>query len=147
VGTSNAWKLDQVLPNSEIIQLLNDAGMPLVAMDARNPSETAKRWKHQNSKGEIGFISSVSQAFCNTCSRIRLSTQGKIYTCLFATEGHDLRRIIRDHGAVDADQKLEQLIRLIWEDRSDRYSATRLEQSTSKGNADKKKIEMSYIGG
>jgi cyclic pyranopterin phosphate synthase len=147
VGTSNAWKLDQVMPSSEIIQLLNDAGMPLVAMDARSHSETAKRWKHQDSKGEIGFISSVSQAFCHTCSRIRLSTQGKIYTCLFATEGHDLRKIIRDHGAVDADQKLEQLIRLIWEDRTDQYSATRLDQSTSKGNADRKKIEMSYIGG
>ena len=147
VGTSNAWKLDQVVPSSEIIQLLNDTGMPLVAMDARSPNETAKRWKHQDSKGEIGFISSVSQAFCNTCSRIRLSTQGKIYTCLFATEGHDLRRIIRDHGAVDADQKLEQLIRLIWEDRTDRYSATRLEQTTNIGNIDSKKIEMSYIGG
>ncbi|WP_395008042.1 GTP 3',8-cyclase MoaA [Undibacterium sp.] len=147
VGTSNAWKLDQVVPSSEIIRLLSDAGMQLIAMDARSPSETAKRWKHQDSKGEIGFISSVSQAFCHTCSRVRLSAQGKIYTCLFATKGHDLRKIIRDHGAVDADQKLEQLIRLIWEDRTDRYSATRLEQSTSKGNADRKKIEMSYIGG
>lgn len=147
VGTSNAWKLDQVVPSSEIIQLLNDAGMPLIAMNARSPSETAKRWKHLDNKGEIGFISSVSQAFCHSCSRIRLSTQGKIYTCLFATEGHDLRRIIRDHGAVDADQKLERRIRLIWEDRTDRYSATRLEQSKNNGNIDSKKIEMSYIGG
>lgn len=147
VGTSNAWKLDQVVPSSEIIQLLNDAGMPLIAMAARSPSETAKRWKHQDSKGEIGFISSVSKAFCHNCSRIRLSTQGKAYTCLFAIGGHDLRSVIRDPQYENDDQKLSQTIRQIWESRIDRYSAIRHENQTRIQHRDRKKIEMSYIGG
>lgn len=147
VGTSNNWKPDQVYPSTQIIQDLNDAGMPLTALNAQYKSETSTRWKHQNSLGEIGFISSVSNAFCHSCSRIRLSTQGKIYTCLFASEGHDLRNLIRNSKHTNDDQKLEQLIQQVWERRTDRYSAIRHEQLIDNRDPTRKRIEMSYIGG
>lgn len=147
VGTSNEWKQDQVYPSAQIIQDLNGAGMPLIALNAQYKSETATRWKHQDSQGEIGFISSVSNAFCQSCSRIRLSTQGKLYTCLFASEGHDLRSLVRSDTDENNNQKLEQFIRQVWEGRTDRYSAIRHEQLINSREPNKKKIEMSYIGG
>jgi len=147
VGNSNEWVQNQVLPSAEIMQILADAGMPLMALKAQNPNDTATRWRHLNAQGEIGFISSVSQAFCHSCSRIRLSTQGKAYTCLFASGGHDLRSLIRDPQYENDDQKLSQTIRQIWESRIDRYSAIRHENQTPIQHPDRKKIEMSYIGG
>lgn len=146
VGASNGWKMDQVIPSSEVIARIH-AEMPLQQIPANYPGETANRWRYldQNDAasgaegGEIGVISSVSQAFCHECSRIRLSTEGKLYTCLFASQGHDLRQLMR---AGQDDLSLSNLIGQIWQNRTDRYSALR-----SSHTAPLKKVEMSYIGG
>jgi len=144
VGASNGWKLDEVLPSADIIEKLRQAGMPLSPLDPRSPSETATRWRHSGGQGEIGFISSVSQAFCHSCSRARLSTQGKLYTCLFASEGYDLRALLRQSPEEHIDQKLSQTITQVWQARGDHYSELRLQQTDL---SQRKKIEMSYIGG
>jgi cyclic pyranopterin phosphate synthase len=103
------------------------------------PGEVAQRWRHVDGSGEIGVISSVTQAFCSSCTRVRLSTEGKIYTCLFATEGHDLRALLRA-GRSDAD--ITSAIGAIWQARGDRYSEIRTADTAAR-----RKIEMSYIGG
>ena len=145
VGASNHWQHNEVITSEEIVQRLNDAGMPLQQLPANYDSETAQRWQHLDGKGELGFISSVSKAFCQDCSRARLSTEGKLYTCLFATNGHDLRALLRSDEQY-ADLSIANVIASIWRSRTDRYSELRSTQ-TSNHIVTGKKIEMSYIGG
>lgn len=149
VGATNGWCMDDVLPSADVVQLLN-AEMPLVQLDPTSPGETAKRWgyvgangQHDPSLGEIGVISSVTQAFCGDCNRARLSTEGRIYLCLFADKGWDLRDLLRS-GADDA--TITNAISHIWGQRSDRYSELRASLPTEAGQG-RKRVEMSYIGG
>ncbi|MFZ6772469.1 GTP 3',8-cyclase MoaA [Undibacterium sp. SXout7W] len=145
VGASNGWQLDEVIPSAEVIRRIREAGMPLLPIDANYAGETAERWQHLDGKGEIGVISSVTQAFCRDCSRVRLSTEGQLYTCLFASTGHDLRHLLRNSEAI-SDFQIANVIASIWNVRSDRYSELR-SQHTEGLHAERKKIEMSYIGG
>lgn len=138
VGSSNGWKMDEVLPSTEVIARIN-AEMPLEPVDPNYPGEVAQRWRHVDGSGEIGVISSVTQAFCSSCTRARLSTEGKIYTCLFATEGHDLRALLRDGRS---DEDIASAIGALWQARGDRYSEIRTAETAAA-----RKIEMSYIGG
>jgi GTP 3',8-cyclase len=149
VGATNGWRMDEVLPSREVMQRIH-AQLPLVQLEPSAAGETAERWgyagadgKHDPSLGEIGLISSVTQAFCGDCNRARLSTDGKLYLCLFASQGHDLRSLIRG-GASDED--IQSAIAQIWHRRDDRYSQLRSEMphDTSTGA---RKVEMSYIGG
>jgi cyclic pyranopterin phosphate synthase len=138
VGATNGWRLDDVVTAREIVDTIS-AEMPLEPADPNYTGEVAERWRYKDGSGEIGVIASVTQAFCRDCTRARISTEGKLYTCLFATEGHDLRTLLRD-GA--SDDELEQKIRSVWTRRTDRYSEIRTAQTVPL-----KKIEMSYIGG
>ncbi len=138
VGTSNGWQLKDVVPAAEIIARIN-AEMPLEPLDPNYKGEVANRWRYRDGQGEIGIIASVTQPFCGDCSRIRLSAEGKLYTCLFASQGHDFRKLLRG-GASDA--QIAQRIGAIWQHRSDRYSEIRSTQT-----CDLPKVEMSYIGG
>jgi cyclic pyranopterin phosphate synthase len=138
VGATNGWRLDDVVTAREIVDTIS-AEMPLEPADPNYTGEVAERWRYKDGSGEIGVIASVTQAFCRDCTRARISTEGKLYTCLFATEGHDLRTLLRD-GA--SDDELEQKIRSVWTRRTDRYSESRTAQTVPL-----KKIEMSYIGG
>ncbi len=138
VGSSNDWKLDEVVPSAEVLRRIGEA-FPLEPIDPNYPGEVAERWRYRDGAGEIGVISSVTQAFCDSCTRIRLSTEGKLYTCLFANEGHDLRALLRA-GADDA--ALDAAITAWWQARTDRYSQIRMAATPTL-----KKIEMSYIGG
>ena len=140
VGSSNGWRMDEVLPSAEVIARIHDE-FPLAAIDPNYPGEVAERWRYVDGGGEIGVISSVTQAFCATCTRIRLSTEGLLYTCLFAQSGHDLRALLRRGGG---DEALRREIAAIWRGRDDRYSEIRT-AATALPAA--KKIEMSYIGG
>ncbi len=139
VGSSNGWRMDEVLPSADVVRLIS-ADMPLVVADANYTGETAERWHYADGGGEIGVISSVTQAFCQDCSRARLSTEGQVYTCLFGSEGHDLRSIVRGGGS-DAD--LAGFIARLWGQRGDRYSELRGAGQA----APARKVEMSYIGG
>ncbi|MFZ6688566.1 GTP 3',8-cyclase MoaA [Undibacterium sp. SXout11W] len=145
VGASNHWQVNEVITSEQIILRLQEAGMPLRLLPANYEGETAQRWQHHDNQGEIGFISSVSNAFCKDCSRARLSTEGKLYTCLFATEGHDLRDIIRSKEN-HSDLLISNVIASIWQSRNDRYSELR-NLTEAKNQTTEKKIEMSYIGG
>ena len=138
VGATNGWRMDDVVTAREIVDTIS-AEMPLEPADPNYSGEVAERWRYRDGSGEIGVIASVTQAFCNECTRARISTDGKLYTCLFATAGHDLRSLLRA-GASDA--QIEAQVREIWARRSDRYSEIR----TSK-TIEIKKVEMSYIGG
>jgi cyclic pyranopterin phosphate synthase len=138
VGTTNGWRMEEVMPSAEVIDLI-DREMPLEAVDANYPGEVAERWRFRDGSGEIGVISSVTQAFCHSCTRARLSTDGKLYTCLFATGGYDLRALLRGGGD---DETLVRALRATWSRRNDRYSELRSEATRSA-----EKIEMSYIGG
>jgi cyclic pyranopterin phosphate synthase len=138
VGSSNGWSMDNVVPSAEIVRMIN-AEMPLIEVESNYGAEVAKRWAYADGSGEIGVISSVTQAFCSTCTRARLSTNGKLYTCLFAQSGHDLRALMR---ADNSDQQIAGAIGLIWNQREDQYSEIRTEETTQM-----KKVEMSYIGG
>jgi cyclic pyranopterin phosphate synthase len=138
VGSSNGWRMDEVVPSAEVVQRIS-ARWPLEPIDANYPGEVAERWRYADGAGEIGVISSVTQAFCSTCTRARLSTDGRLYTCLFAQRGHDLKSLLRG-GADDA--RIAQALRAVWERRSDRYSEIRTEET-----ARARKVEMSYIGG
>jgi cyclic pyranopterin phosphate synthase len=142
VGASNGWNLDEVIPSSEVIRRIG-AEMPLEPIGANYAGETAARWRYADGSGEIGVISSVTQAFCKDCSRARLSTEGKLYTCLFATRGSDLRALLRE-GRSDAE--LSTVIAQLWRARSDRYSETRTINTTGLERG-ARKVEMSYIGG
>ena len=148
VGTTNGWRMDDVLPSAEVIRLLQTE-FPLVPLEASAPGETAQRWgyadaqgRHDPGLGEVGVISSVTQAFCRDCNRARLSTEGKLYLCLFAGQGHDVRGLLRQ-GASDDD--LAAAIGHVWQQRDDRYSELRGQQSP--GQAAARRVEMSYIGG
>lgn len=138
VGSSNGWKMDEVLPSRDVVARI-DRLFPLEPVDPNYEGEVAERWRYKDGAGEIGVISSVTQAFCHTCTRIRLSTEGKLYTCLFAQHGHDLRDLLRA-GADDA--RLDAAIAHVWRQRDDHYSEIR-----SAATAKARKIEMSYIGG
>ena len=142
VGASNGWKMDEVIPSTEVLRRIG-AELPLLPLDANYSGETAARWRYADGSGEIGVISSVSQAFCGSCTRARLSTEGKLYTCLFATSGHDLRALLRD-GRSDAE--ISTVLAHLWRARGDRYSALRTSQTDGLERAGKK-VEMSYIGG
>ena len=142
VGTSNGWRLDEVVPSAEIVEVIG-AELPLEPMGATAPGETAARWRYVDGGGEIGVISSVTNAFCGTCNRARISTEGKLFTCLFASEGHDLRALLR--GGVD-DDGLAEAMASIWGARDDRYSEVRA-TLTPELRAARPKPEMSYLGG
>ena len=139
VGSTNGWRMDDVVSAREILQCISER-YPIRRMDANRVGEVAERWCYQDGGGEIGAIASVTQAFCNDCTRIRLSTDGKLYTCLFATDGVDLRQPLRD-GIED--EKLRNIVANLWSQRQDRYSQLRHLAT----DLDRQKIEMSYIGG
>ena len=143
VGSTNGWRMDHVLPSSELIDQLS-AMYALEPLDPQAPGETAQRWRYQDGGGEIGVISSVTQAFCRDCNRARLSTEGRLYLCLFASQGHDLRHLLRESGASDAE--LTGAIADIWSGRSDRYSELRGRGIAQPGDGERK-VEMHYIGG
>jgi cyclic pyranopterin phosphate synthase len=138
VGHSNGWRLDEVVTADEILATVS-AEFPLERMPPTKPGEVAERYRYLDGAGEVGVIASVSRPFCGTCDRARLSADGQLYTCLFATRGHDLRSVLRG-GASDA--AISATLRGIWEGRDDRYSELR-----SLETVDLPKVEMSYIGG
>jgi cyclic pyranopterin phosphate synthase len=138
VGATNGWKMDEVVTAREIVAAI-DAELPLAPADPNYRGEVAERWRYRDGSGEIGVIASVSQAFCSECTRLRLSTEGSLYTCLFATEGHDLKALLRS-GA--ADDEIARHVQTLWRARDDRYSELRTAET-----AQWKKVEMSYIGG
>ena len=140
VGATNGWTMSEVLPSSEVLARLS-AHWPLTALASGQPGETAARWSYADGKGEIGLISSVSQAFCGDCNRARLSTQGQLFLCLFASRGHDLRQLLR---AGASDEEMSQALAGIWHQRQDRYSQLRAAQV---GPATEPRVEMHYIGG
>jgi cyclic pyranopterin phosphate synthase len=138
VGSTNGWRMDDVVPSAEIVRRIS-ARWPLEAVGANYAGEVAERWRYVDGAGEIGVISSVTHAFCASCSRMRLSTEGSLYTCLFAQAGHDLKSLLRG-GASDDDIRNE--IAAVWQRRADRYSEIRTAET-----AKQRKVEMSYIGG
>jgi cyclic pyranopterin phosphate synthase len=138
VGHTNGWRMDDVVPAAEIIKMIN-AEMPLEPLDPNYRGEVAERWRYKDGSGEVGVVASVTQAFCRDCNRARISAEGKLYTCLFAVKGHDLRDLMRS-GATD--DEISQTIARIWGKRSDRYSELRSENTISLP-----KVEMSHIGG
>ncbi len=139
VGCSNGWRMDDVVPSAQVVERIS-AVFPLEALEANSPSETAQRWRYADGSGEVGVISSVTRAFCHSCSRLRLSTEGKLYTCLFAGSGTDVRRVLR--GDAD-DTALRDVITDVWSGRRDRYS----EMRAAGEPIPVQRIEMSYIGG
>ncbi len=141
VGATNGWRMDDVVPSAEVVRAIS-TWSPLEAIDAQYEGEVAERWRYKDGGGEIGVISSVTQAFCKTCTRARLSTDGKIFTCLFATDGTDFRQMMRN-GASDDD--IAALLVGLWQSRTDRYSEIRTAATTLERQA--RKVEMSYIGG
>ena len=138
VGSTNGWTEGQVVPTSEIIDFLSSE-FDLTPLARKSASDVASRWAHSDGSGEIGFISSVSQPFCGDCVRARLSSDGKFYTCLFTTIGHDMSTLIRSGRETE---DLTQSIEEVWSDRKDRYSEKR-----SSGVISLPRVEMSYIGG
>ncbi len=138
VGATNGWRLDDVVPAAEIVSMI-DAELPLEPAEENYRGEVARRWRYRDGTGEIGVIASVTQPFCGNCTRSRISAEGRLYTCLFATTGHDLRALVRG-GADDAG--LHETIGRIWLRRTDRYSEER-----SSRTAELPRVEMSYIGG
>jgi len=138
VGHTNGWRMDDVVPAAEVVSTI-DTRFPLEPVEPAYRGEVARRWRYVDGAGEIGVIASVTQPFCGDCTRARLSAEGKLYTCLFAVRGHDLRAVVRD-GA--SDDELESAIGAVWSRRTDRYSELRTDATAALP-----KIEMSYIGG
>lgn len=138
VGSTNGWRMDDVVSAKEIIQTIN-ADMPLEPADPNYRGEVAERWRYKDGGGEVGVIASVTQAFCRDCNRARLSAEGKLYTCLFAIKGHDFKSMLRS-GATDEELAAE--IEKVWSKRADRYSEIRSENTIPLP-----KVEMSHIGG
>lgn len=138
VGTTNGWNMQEVVSGQEIVKRIQQK-FPLQAVEPNYTGEVAKRWLYQDGSGEIGVITSVTDAFCGDCNRIRLSAEGSIYTCLFASTGVDLRRLLRE-GA--SDEFINEVITNTWKERSDRYSEER-----GRSNTTVHRVEMSYIGG
>jgi cyclic pyranopterin phosphate synthase len=154
VGATNGWRMDEVMPSAEVLAVLRSE-MALAPLQASQPGETAERWGYLNEQGlpdaalgEIGLISSVSQAFCSDCNRARLTTEGQLYLCLFASQGYNLKPLIRSEQNSEA---LTQAIANIWQQRSDRYSQLRVVEPSAKDKqpetSSKRRVEMSYIGG
>ena len=144
VGATNGWRMDEVVPSSEVIATL-DAEFGLTRLPVATTGETAERWRYADTSvaGEIGTISSVTQAFCGDCNRARLSTEGKLFLCLFASRGHDLRGLLRG-GASDAE--ISAAIGLVWQNRDDRYSQLRSSGLAAPASGERR-VEMHYIGG
>jgi cyclic pyranopterin phosphate synthase len=138
VGSTNGWRMDDVIPSADIVRRI-DAVFALEPAQAHYAGEVAERWRYRDGAGEIGVISSVTEAFCGTCTRARLSTDGALYTCLFARQGYDLKSMLRG-GASDA--AISEAVAAIWQRRDDRYSEIR-----TAATAKARKVEMSYIGG
>ena len=138
VGATNGWKMECVVPSRELVETVNRE-MPIEPLDPNYEGEVAERWRYKDGSGEIGFISSVTQAFCSSCTRARLSAEGQLYTCLFATQGTDFRSLIRGEAS---DAQISELIAKVWSGRTDRYSEIRTVET-----AKLRKVEMSYIGG
>ncbi|HUF40067.1 MAG TPA: GTP 3',8-cyclase MoaA [Anaerolineales bacterium] len=138
VGTTNGWRMDDVVSAREIIEMIQGE-LPIEPADPNYFGEVAQRWRYLDGGGEVGVVASVTQAFCRTCTRARLSAEGKLFTCLFAVNGTDFRELVRS-GA--ADEEIEEVIERVWRRRADRYSEIRTEQT-----AKRPRIEMSYIGG
>ena len=145
VGATNGWRMDEVMPSAQVIERIN-AEFPLTAIAPNYTGETAERWRYADGGGEVGVISSVTHAFCGDCNRARLSTEGKLFLCLFASQGHDLRALLRN-GA--ADDQIAGAVGHIWQARTDRYSELRaaLPADISLIKPGEKRVEMSYIGG
>ncbi|MFM0347279.1 GTP 3',8-cyclase MoaA [Paraburkholderia sp. RL17-347-BIC-D] len=140
VGTSNGWNVESVVPSSEVVRCI-DSVFPLVPTGRDKSSDTSMRFHYADGQGEIGVISSVTQPFCGDCTRLRLSADGRLYTCLFATHGLDIRSPVRDECT---DETLRRLVAELWMRRADRYSEQRGEKSAAH---DQSKVEMSFIGG
>ena len=138
VGSTNGWRMHDVIPSAEVVRRISEA-FPLEPAEANYAGEVAQRWRYKDGAGEIGVISSVTQAFCGSCNRMRLSTEGSLYTCLFAQQGTDLKSLLRG-GASDA--AIRDAIAAVWRERGDNYSEVRTAET-----AKKPKVEMSYIGG
>jgi cyclic pyranopterin phosphate synthase len=138
VGNSNGWQLDHVVAKSEILSVIGERH-PLNKIPPNYPGEVAERYEYQDQSAEIGIISSVTDSFCSTCSRARISAEGKLYTCLFASKGTDLRHLLRSGKS---NMELKSIIREIWNHRSDRYSDERTSETRQRN-----KVEMSHIGG
>jgi GTP 3',8-cyclase len=138
VGHTNGWRLDDVVPAAEIVTAI-DSELPLEPLPPRYPGEVAERYRYRDGSGEVGVIASVTRPFCGACTRARLSADGSLYTCLFATAGHDLRALLR---AGAGDDEIATAVGGIWRERTDRYSELR-----SAATRDLPKVEMSYIGG
>lgn len=138
VGHTNGWQMRHVVPSRELVTMI-DREFPIEPVDPNYVGEVAERWRYRDGSGEVGFISSVTQAFCKDCTRARLSAEGQLFTCLFATQGTDLRALIRSDGS---DEEISEAISRVWRVRGDRYSEIRTEET-----AKLRKVEMSYIGG
>ncbi len=138
VGSTNGWKMDEVVSAAEIVRTINEV-WPLEPADPSYFGEVAERWRYKDGAGEVGVIASVTQAFCSDCTRARLSADGKLYTCLFSNFGHDFRKLLRG-GRSDAE--VSEFIRSVWRIRDDRYSEIRSDETI-----DLPKVEMSFIGG
>ena len=139
VGATNGWRLDDVVPSAEVVSAI-DSRWPLEPVSASYRGEVAARYRYRDGKGEIGLISSVTQPFCHDCTRARLSAEGKLYTCLFAVRGHDLRALVRSEIS---DGELDETLRGLWRVRADRYSELRTQGTP----VDAPRVEMSHIGG
>ena len=142
VGATNGWRMDAVMPSAEVVQRLGEV-FALEPLEPSAPGETAQRWRYVDGGGEIGVISSVTQAFCRDCSRARLSTEGKLFLCLFASRGHDLRALLRGNAT---DAQISAVIGDIWAGRGDRYSELRSGEQADPGSGERR-VEMHYIGG
>jgi cyclic pyranopterin phosphate synthase len=142
VGATNGWRMDEVLPSAEVRARLH-AAFGLERLPATAAGETAERWRYRDGGGEVGFVSSVTQAFCRDCNRARLSTEGRLFLCLFASRGHDLRTLLR--GGYD-DDRIAAAIGLLWQGRTDRYSELRGGAEAAPGSG-ARRVEMHYIGG
>jgi GTP 3',8-cyclase len=138
VGATNGWKMDDVIPSAEVVRRIN-AVLPCEPANPNHMGEVAKRWRYTDGAGEFGIISSVTEAFCGSCNRARLSTDGSIYTCLFAQKGYDLKALLRGGRS---DEEISNAIAAIWQQREDRYSEIRTAET-----AKMRKVEMSFIGG
>ena len=141
VGTTNKWNLEEVIPAAELVEII-DKEMPIESLQPNYSGEVAKRWRYSDGGGEVGFITSVTQSFCGDCSRARLSAVGKVYTCLFAATGQDLRGMLR---AGASDEEISRLIGRIWSQREDRYSELRGQIPVTAETLPR--VEMSHIGG
>ncbi|HEX6705511.1 MAG TPA: GTP 3',8-cyclase MoaA [Albitalea sp.] len=142
VGATNGWRMDEVMPSAEVVRRIGEV-FALEPIEAHCAGETAERWRYRDGGGEIGVISSVTQAFCRDCNRARLSTEGKLFLCLFATHGHDLRALLRGGCS---DEQIASAVGHIWNERDDRYSELRGALPADAGSGERR-VEMHYIGG